>query len=117
MAVSNEFLPILSTSAIRKSLSLSREKLSALLRVSAKTITRWENENQQPSKPDHLKCLAKLKEIIEIGRKVYTPKGLKLFLSTPLPVFGGRTGFELILLGEYDNVISALAADFEGAGF
>jgi transcriptional regulator with XRE-family HTH domain len=117
LAVENEILPVLSTSAIRKSLSLSREKMSVLLRVSAKTITRWESEGQRPSKPDHLHRLAKLKEIIEIGRRVYTPEGLKAFLSTPMPVFDGRTGFDLIFSGEYEKVIRALAADYEGAGF
>jgi hypothetical protein len=44
-------------------------------------------------------------------------EGFKEFLSTPLPIFGGRSALVLLELGEYELVISALAADFEGTGF
>jgi hypothetical protein len=48
---------------------------------------------------------------------VYTAEGLKEFLTTPLPVFNGYTAIDLMLIGEYNRVISALAADFEGLGY
>lgn len=102
---------------IRQDLALSQERLSHLLRVSVKTVSRWEKEKRQPTDPDQLARLAKLREIVELGRMVYTSEGLKEFLSTPLSVFGGRSGFDLIQLGEYEPVLAALAADFEGTGF
>lgn len=102
---------------IRQGLVISQERMSHLLKVSTKTITRWEKGEQRPSDPDTLLRLAKLKEIVELGLMVYTPEGLKEFLKTPLPVFGGRCAFDLLGLGDYEPVISALAADFEGTGF
>ncbi len=109
--------PALSPLAIRRELAISQEQMSSLLRVSVKTVSRWEKNNGQPRAPEQLVRLAQLKEISELGRAVYTPEGLKEFLSTPLAVFGGRTGFDLIQLGDYEPVIGALAADFEGTGF
>lgn len=102
---------------IRQDLALSQERLSHMLRVSVKTVSRWEKEQRQPTDPDLLARLAKLKEIVELGHRVYTPEGLKEFLSIPLNIFGGRSGFDLIQLGEYESVLAALAADFEGTGF
>ncbi|MBW4623797.1 MAG: helix-turn-helix domain-containing protein [Cyanosarcina radialis HA8281-LM2] len=108
---------ILNPFNIRQELSLSQERLSNLLRVSVKTVSRWEKEARQPTDPDQLLRLAKLKEIASLGRMVYTAEGLKEFLSTPLPIFGGRSGFDLMQLGDYEPVMAALAADFEGTGF
>lgn len=102
---------------IRQELGLSQERLSNLLRVSVKTVSRWEKEERQPSVPEQLERLAKLKEIAALGSMVYTPEGLKELLDTPLPIFRGRSGFDLIQVGNYEPVIAALAADFEGTGF
>jgi transcriptional regulator with XRE-family HTH domain len=107
----------LSPLEIRQDLALSQEHLSRFLGVSVKTVSRWEKADRQPSDPDQLSRLAKLKEIAELGRMVYTAEGLKEFLLTPLPIFNGRSGFDLMGLAEYEPVIAALAADFEGAGF
>jgi hypothetical protein len=60
---------------------------------------------------------SKVTEIIDLGKMLYTSEGLHEFLSTPLPVFGGHSGFEMIQRGEYEPVLAALAADFEGIGF
>ena len=109
--------PVLSPLEIRRKLAISQEHMSNLLRVSVKTISRWEKDAGQPRAPEQLARLAKLKEISELGQTVYTPEGLREFLSTPLPVFAGRTGFDLLQLGDYEPVIGALAADFEGTGF
>ena len=106
-----------SPSEIRHGLALSRERMSILLRVSAKTISRWENEKYRPGNSDSQLRLAKLREIVNIGGKVYTPEGLKAFLFTPMPVFGWKTAFDLISVGDYESVIGALAADLDGAGF
>lgn len=102
---------------IRSGLAISQERLSTLLRVSAKTVNRWEKDKRQPRDRDIILRLAKLKEIKDLGLSVYTPEGLKEFLTTPLPIFGGRCAFDLLQLGDYDRVIGAIAADFEGTGF
>ena len=117
MPVVKDRKPGLSPLEIRRGLAISQEQMSNLLRVSVKTVSRWEKNNRQPRAPEQLGRLAQLKEISELGHAVYTPERLKAFLSTPLSVFGGRTGFDLIQLGEYEPVIGALAADFEGTGF
>jgi transcriptional regulator with XRE-family HTH domain len=109
--------PLFSPLEIRRKLAISQEHMSGLLGVSVKTISRWEKDQGQPRAPEQRARLAKLKEIGDLGQTVYTPEGLREFLSTPLPVFAGRTGFDLLKLGDYEPVIGALAADFEGAGF
>lgn len=103
--------------SIRTELAISQERLSTLLKVSSKTINRWEKEKRQPRDRDVLWRLAKLKEIIDLGLKVYTPEGFKEFMTTPLPVFGGKAAFDLLFVGDYEPVLAALAADFEGTGF
>lgn len=102
---------------IRQGLGISQERMSTLVRVSSKTINRWEKGESKPNDPDSLSRLAKLKEILELGQMVYTKEGLKEFLSTPMPVFSGKSGFDLIQIGDYESVIAAMAADFEGTGF
>ncbi|WP_404783283.1 multiprotein-bridging factor 1 family protein [Altericista sp. CCNU0014] len=102
---------------IRQGLALSQERLGALLRISPKTVSRWERAERRPTDEDVLRKMAKLREIVDLGSRIYRPEGLKEFLSTPLPVFGGRSGLDLIGLGEFEPVIAALAADFEGTGF
>jgi transcriptional regulator with XRE-family HTH domain len=109
--------PVLNVLEIRQGLALSQERLGAVLRVSPKTVSRWEDKAGQPADEALLHKLSQLKEIAELGSRVYTPQGLKLFLTTPLPVFGGRSGLELMSLGEFEPVIAALAADFEGLGY
>ena len=109
--------PKLDASLIRKRFDLSQERLSTLLRVSVKTVSRWEKKQGKPQKQEQIMSLAKLNEIWELGRKIYTKEGLKEFLRTPLPVFDGKTAFDLIKIGEYDRVIGALAAELEGVGF
>ncbi len=101
---------------IREAMGLSREKFSQILKISSKTVNRWETGVSKP-REEMLKTLAKLGEIKELGLMVYTQAGFQEFLQTPLPVFENRTACDLIYLGEYDRVIGSLAADFEGAGF
>jgi transcriptional regulator with XRE-family HTH domain len=110
---------------IRTKLSLSQEKLSSLLKVSTKTVSRAEKEHLTLKGADVRVRLAKLQEIATLGLMVYTVAGLKEFLTTPLPVFDlpqatlreRHTAIDLMMIGEYDRVIGALAADFEGLGY
>lgn len=109
--------PRLDSAEIRQKLSLSQEKLSSLLRVSSKTINRAEKQHLALKDANAQARLAKLDEIVTLGLMVYTPEGLKEFLTTPLPVFDRYTAIDLMLIGEFDRVIGALAADFEGLGY
>lgn len=101
---------------IRRDLRLSRERMSRILHVSAKTLERWENRNEILD-PKTKKDFAKLRQISKLARTVYTPEGVEAFLTTPMTVFGGRTALELMSLGDYDRVIGALSADYEGLGY
>lgn len=51
--------------------------------------------------------------IARLGRAVYTPDGLRVFLTSPSPRFDGRTALDLMRSGEEERVISALASDYE----
>ncbi|PSB58765.1 helix-turn-helix domain-containing protein [Chamaesiphon polymorphus] len=110
-------LPKLDPAAIREQLSLSQEKLSSLLKVSTKTVNRAEKQHLPLKDTDVRARLAKLQEIASLGLMVYSNDGLSEFLNTPLPVFNGYTAIDLMSIGEYDRVIGALAADFEGLGY
>ncbi len=107
----------LDPATIRAQLSLSQEKLSSLLKVSTKTVNRAEKQHLPLKDTDVRARLAKLQEIASLGLMVYSSDGLREFLTTPLPVFNGYTAIDLMLIGEYDRVIGALAADFEGLGY
>ena len=117
--------PRLDPAQIRQKLSLSQEKLSSLLKVSSKTVNRAEKQHLPLKDADAQARLAKLDEIVTLGLMVYTVDGLKEFLTTPLSIFDlpgatlreRYTALDLMQLGEFDRVISALAADFEGLGF
>ena len=72
--------PVLSPLEIRRRLGDLARNMSNLLRVSVKTISRWEKDEGQPRASEQLARLAKLKEISELGQTVYTPEGLREFL-------------------------------------
>jgi transcriptional regulator with XRE-family HTH domain len=101
---------------VRMALGLSRERMARLLDVSAKTIERWEEAGGPPPKPEHRARLGELVEIVELGRIVYPGDGLRLFLTTPLPAFGGRTALQAVEAGRAADVLGALAGDYEGLG-
>ncbi len=103
--------------AIREQLSLPQEKISSILKISVKTLSRAEKEGRSLKDSDLRLRLAKLNEIADLGQMVYTKAGLSEFLITPLPIFDNRTALDLMLIGDYDRVISALAADYEGLGY
>ena len=104
------------TSSLREALGISAEALARLLQVSSKTVNRWEEQAHNPRNPIQISRLYKIKEIVDLGRRIYSPDGLREFLSTPQPVFAGRTAFQIMTIGEYDTVIGALATDLEGLG-
>ncbi len=108
--------PALDLRAIRRALGVSQERMARLLDVSVRTVERWERGGL-PLDSGVRERVARLREVAELGQEVYTPEGWQAFLVTPMPVFGGQTAIQLIGAGKADQVLSALAADYEGLGF
>jgi DNA-binding XRE family transcriptional regulator len=107
---------VLNPRELRLALALSRERMARIFDVSAKTIELWESQNSLPSGTQAAEVFSQLQEIVELGRQVYTAEGLRRFLTTPMPVFSGRTALKLFERGDAELVLSALAADYEGLG-
>jgi transcriptional regulator with XRE-family HTH domain len=101
---------------LRRELRLSRERMARLLDVSAKTIERWEERDTPPAARPARERLAQIREILDLGRLVYTPEGFQAFLSTPQPRFRGATALQLIEIGRAEEVVAALVEDYEGLG-
>ena len=95
---------------------LSREKLAQLLGVSPRTVNRWAKSGVGPERREHIERLSRLHEVLELGIKVYTTKGLRDFFKTALPEFEHQTAFDMLSIGKFDAVLGALAADYEGLG-
>lgn len=95
---------------------LSREKLAQLLGVSPRTVNRWIKSGVGPERREHIERLSRLHEVLELGIKVYTTKGLRDFFKTALPEFEHQTAFDMLSIGKFDAVLGALAADYEGLG-
>ncbi len=60
--------------------------------------------------------LAQIQAMRDLGLSVYSPEGFQEFLRTPLPTFAGKTALQMIEQGSIDEVVAALAADYEGLG-
>jgi hypothetical protein len=63
--------------------------------------------------PEVNALLAPFPEIAGLARTVYTPNGVRLFMTSPTPRFDGRTALDRLVAGEVQRVVSALAADCE----
>lgn len=101
---------------LRRDLALSRERMARLVDVSSKTIERWEERETLPQSSRVRVQLAELQQMRDLGLIVYTLDGFRLFLRTPLPILNDRTPLQAIEQGRIDDVIGALAADYEGLG-
>ncbi|MBI4491167.1 MAG: transcriptional regulator [Chloroflexi bacterium] len=107
----------LSLRKIRADLGLSRERMGRLLDVSAKTIERWEERDTLPASSLLTARLSKIQEVAQLGLTVYTAEGFARFLATPMAELRGRTALQLMAAGEFEPVLAALAADYEGLGY
>ena len=104
---------------LRRDLSLSRERMARLVDVSAKTVERWEQQQSLPARSSsRIRIqLAQIQGVRDLGLCVYTPEGFRQFLRSPLPSFDGRTPLQMIEQGKANDVIAALASDYEGLGY
>ncbi len=108
---------ILQPRELRRDLDLSRERMARLVDVSSKTVERWEEREALPASSRVRVQLAQIQEMRDLGLTVYTQEGFRQFLKTPLPVFNGKTPLQMVEQGEIDQIIAALASDYEGLGF
>ncbi len=102
---------------LRHDLNLSRERMARLVDVSAKTVERWELQKVVPINSRVRGQLAQIQAVRDLGLAVYTRDGFQDFLRTPLPIFDGKTPLQKIEQGDVDDVLAALASDYEGLGF
>jgi transcriptional regulator with XRE-family HTH domain len=101
---------------LRHDPGISRERMARLMDVSAKTIQRWEERETLPQDQRVRRQFADLREIVDLGLVVYTEDGFREFLTTPLRAFDGLTALRMIELDRSDEVLAALATDYEGLG-
>jgi DNA-binding XRE family transcriptional regulator len=102
---------------LRRDLNLSRERMARLIDVSSKTIERLEEQGSFPTGSKARARLARIQEVRDLGLMVYTEEGFRQFLRTPLPMFKSRTPLQMIEHGDIDQVLAALASDYEGLGY
>ena len=112
-----DFSPGYDARSIRSALGLSRERMARLFDVSAKTVERWEASGTPPASRHVRSLLAQVDEIVRLGLAVYTPQGLRAFITSPIPDLGGRTPLQAIEQGDADLVRGVIAADHEGLGY
>ena len=106
--------PTLDVARVRAGLGVSRERMGRLLDVAAKTVDRWEKGGALPASERQRQELARLAEIADLGRLVFTEEGFRRFLVTPLPALGGRSALAAVEAGEADRVLGLLAGLYEG---
>lgn len=100
---------------LRATMALSRERMARLLDVSWKTVERMEAAARPPTSAAAVARLGQIQQIVELGLMVYTREGFAHFVAAPLPTFGGLTALQMIERGHADEVLGALATDYEGA--
>lgn len=110
--------PTLDVRRLRDTLGLSRERMGRLFGVSGKTIERWEARRGLPTNDSvRMERLAAVREIADLGTRIYTAEGFVDFMRLPMPVFGGLSALHLIERGDTETVLGALASDYEGVGY
>jgi len=106
-----------SLKTLRTKLALSMDTFAQVLQVTPRTISRWEKADTVPSNPADIAHIKKLEEIVAFGLMVYSLEGLQSLFTEAQPEFGGKTGIAMLTFGEYESVMSAIAADYEGLGY
>lgn len=99
--------------SIRAGLGISRERFARVMDVSSRTVQRWEEGGSLPTNRWVLRVLVQLQEIVDLGLRVWTPRGLHLVMTTPQPGFDGRSGLELVEEGQAEGVIGMAAGLYE----
>src|SRR5699024_12250999 len=82
----------LSVARLRAALGISRERMGRLLDVSARTIQRWEDNDQLPSNRWVTNVLVDIDRIVTLGSEVFTPEGFQIVMTDSQPIFAGKSG-------------------------
>lgn len=109
--------PGFSIRQIRTRLGVSQERLARACNVSARTVERWEKNDELPSSSEGILCLEKLDQLTDLGETVFGKEAFRQFMKLPQPIFNGHTPWEMIEHGEVDRVLGVLASEYEGLGF
>jgi DNA-binding transcriptional regulator YiaG len=104
----------ISIADIRANLGISRERMGRVLDVSARTIQRWEDNNQLPANRWVMQVLVQLQNIVDVGLEVFTPEGLHRVMTNPQPGFNNRSGLDLFENGEGETVFGEFVSADEG---
>lgn len=74
---------------VRGALRISQETLAHLLKVSVRTIVRWEKEGDEPPLLERER-IELLYEVVEIANEVMNPEDLPTWFSTPKEALSDR---------------------------
>lgn len=88
--------------------------MARLIDVSAKTIQRWEEHDQLSTNRWILQVVVELQNIVDLGLIVVTPEDFSLLMRQPLPIFGHKSGLQMVEEGHADDVFAELAGAYEG---
>lgn len=102
---------------LREGLGLTQEELARLIGVSARTVSRWENGESEPTALA-LKEILRWQRMLARLREVFTTEALPQWFHLPNESLGGRTPFEVActLNGEEEilNLIGRLEWSIPG---
>lgn len=79
---------------VRGALRISQETLARLLKVSVRTIVRWEKEGDEPPLLERER-IELLYEVVELAKEVMNPEALPAWFSTPKEALSGRPPADL----------------------
>lgn len=79
---------------LREGLGLTQEELARLIGVSARTVSRWENGESEPTALA-LKGIRRWQQMLARLQEVFTTEALPRWFHLPNEALGGRTPFEV----------------------
>jgi len=93
---------------LREGLGLTQEELARLIGVSARTVSRWENGESEPTALA-LKGIRRWQQMLDRLEEVFTAEALPRWFHLPNEVLGGRTPFEVACtVGGEEEILNLL---------
>lgn len=103
----------LQVSHVAQALSLTNERMAALLGASPRSVQRWIRGDGVP-RATSLQRLYELTAVSDLLEKVMKPDGAAMWLQQPNPLLGGRTPAQRIAEGGYRDILGLVQALGEG---